>query len=224
MLMDVMLGVDEQTGRSLWRRAARMLLPAGVRHRVATFFGEFRIDHYPDRIYLKRKLIPAIARRGGKLLFVGCQRYTKHYPALFGMHGTECWTIDIDPSVARWGASNRHVVGNILDALDHWTASTFDTIVLNGVFGFGLNGVQDQEAALRVCRLLLKTDGRLILGWNTDRCGDPSGLSTVQRHFRLSSILGLARRQTFAKSTHVIDTFTLGQFVGLIAQIAATQI
>jgi hypothetical protein len=222
--MGVVLGIDERTGRPLWRRAARMLLPAGVRHCVGTWLGEFWIDRYPDRIYLKRELIPAVARRGGKLLFVGCRRYTKHYPVLFAAHGTECWTIDLDPSVARWGASDRHVVGNILDALDHWPASTFDTIVLNGVFGFGLNGVRDQEAALRVCRQLLKTDGRLILGWNTDRCGDPSGLSTVRRHFRLSSILGLARRQTFAKSTHVFDTFTAGQFLGLIAHIAATQV
>lgn len=222
--MGVVLGVDEQTAHPLWRRAARMILPAGIRHRVGVWLSEFWIDRYPDRIYLKRELIPAVARHGGKLLFVGCRRYTKHYPALFGMHGTECWTIDIDASVARWGASDRHVIGNILNALDHWPAATFDTIVLSGVFGFGLNAVRDQEAALRVCRLLLKTDGHLILGWNTDRCGDPSGLATVRRHFQLASFLGLARRKTFAKSTHVFDTFTLGQFIGLIAHIAACQV
>lgn len=190
--MGVMLGVDEQTGRPLWRRAARMLLPASVRHRVGTWFGEFWIARYPDRKYLKREVIPAIARRGGKLLLVGCRRYTKHYPTLFGVHGTECWTIDIDTTVARWGAPERHIIGNILDALDYWPASTFDTIVLNGVFGFGHYSVRDQEAAHRVCRDLLKTDGPLILGWNTDRCGDPSGLAAVRNHFRLSSFLGLA--------------------------------
>jgi hypothetical protein len=222
--MGVMLGVDEQTGRPLWRRAARLLLPAGVRHRVGTWLGEFWIDRCPDRIYLKRELIPAVAGRGGKSLFVGCRRYTRHYPALFGVHGAECWTIDIDTTVARWGAPERHVIGDILDALDYWRASTFDTIVLNGVSGFGLNSVRDQEAALRVCRVLLKTDGLLILGWNTDRCDDPSGLAAVRNHFRPSSLLGLARHQTFARSTHVFDTFTAAQFVEPAAQLVSIQV
>src|ERR1700722_4036746 len=113
-------GFDRRTGRPLWRRVARILVPVGVRRRVGTWLGELRIDRRPDRIYLTRELIPAVARRGGKLLFVGCRRYTKNYPALFGAHGADCWTIDVDLSVARWGAPERHVVGDLLDALDHW--------------------------------------------------------------------------------------------------------
>jgi hypothetical protein len=205
---------DRQTGHPLWRRVARNLVPAGVRRRVGTWFGEIRIDRRPDRIYLTRELIPAVARRGGKLLFVGCRRYTKNYPALFGAHGADCWTIDVDLSVARWGAPEQHVVGDILDALDYWSPATFDTIVLNGVFGFGLNAMRDQDAALRVCRHLLTADGRLILGWNTDRCVEPSELSAVRSHYQPSSLSGLARHQAFAKSAHVFDTFTVGDPVG----------
>jgi hypothetical protein len=209
-----MRGVDRQTGRHLWHGAARMLLPAGVRHCVGMWYGELLIGRLPDRIYLERELIPAAALHGGKVLFIGCRQYTKHYPALFRLHGAECWTIDIDPTVARWGAPKRHVIGDIQDALDHWPPSTFDIIVLNGVFGFGLNGAREQDAALQIARLLLKADGRLILGWNTDRCSDPSGLPTLRRYFRPSSLPTLTRRQTFGKSTHVFDTFSLGQFVG----------
>src|ERR1700758_4207538 len=131
-----MRGVDRQTRRHLWREAARMLLPAGVRHRVGTWYGEILIGRRPDRIYLERELIPAAALHGGKVLFVGCRKYTKHYPALFRLHGAECWTIDIDPTVARWGAPKRHAIGDIQDGLDHWPPSTFDIIVLSGVFGF----------------------------------------------------------------------------------------
>jgi SAM-dependent methyltransferase len=200
------------------------VLSRRVCHRVGTWYGELLIGRLPDRIYLERELIPAAARHCGKVLFIGCRHYTKHYPALFRLHGAECWTIDIDPTMARWGAPERHVSGDILDALDYWPASTFDTIVLNGVFGFGLNGVRDQDAALQVCRVLLKTGGRLILGWNSDRCGDPSGLPTLRSYFWLSSFPTLTQRQTFAKSTHVFDTFTLGQFIGLIVPLASIQV
>jgi len=178
------------------------------------WYGELLIGRLPDRIYLERELIPAAALHGGKVLFIGCRQYTKHYPALFRLHGAECWAIDIDPTVARWGTPKRHVIGDIQDALDHWPPSTFDIIVLNGVFGFGLNGAREQDAALQIARLLLKADGRLILGWNTDRCSDPSGLPTLRRYFRPSCLPTLTRRQTFGKSTHVFDTFSLGQFVG----------
>ena len=200
---------DERARRRLWRRVARILLSGSVRRRLHTWFGDFWIAHRPDRVHLVRKLIPAVGWRGGKVLFVGCRPYTKDYPALFGAHGAKCWTIDIDPTVARWGAPKRHVIGNIQDALDYWPRSSFNTIVLSGVFGFGLDRVQDQNAALRVCSLLLTSDGCLILGWNADRCGDPSELPALQRYFLPASIPGLAQRQSFAKSTHIFATFTV---------------
>jgi hypothetical protein len=203
------LGHVEDRGRShLWRRVARKLLPEGARRRLHEWFGDLWIAHRKDRSYLDRELIPAVGRRGGKALFVGCRKYTKHYPALLLAHGVECWTIDVDPGVARWGAPGRHVIGDIQNAPDHWPPSSFDTIILNGVFGFGLNSVRDQNAALRACRLLLASDGWLVLGWNTDRCVDPSELSALRNHFRPSSFPGLPQRQRFIRSTHIYGTFT----------------
>jgi SAM-dependent methyltransferase len=203
------LGDSEERARSrLWRRVARKLLSGRIRRRLHEWFGDLWIIHRKDRAYLDRQLIPAVGCRGGKALFIGCRRYTKHYPALLAAHGVECWTIDNDPTVARWGAPGRHVIGDIQDALDHWPASSFDSIILNGVFGFGLNDVRNQDAALRVCGLLLAKGGCLILGWNTDRSVDPSDLSALRNYFKPSSFPGLAERQTFIKSTHVYDTFT----------------
>jgi SAM-dependent methyltransferase len=200
--------VEEQARSRLWRRVARRLLSGPARRRLHMWFGDRWVVYRKDRRHLDRELIPAIGRRGGKVLFIGCRKYTKHYPTLFAARGLECWTIDIDPIAARWGAPERHVIGDILDEPDHWSASSFDTIVLNGVFGFGLNSERDQDAALRACRLLLANDGWLVLGWNTDRSVDPSELPTLQNLFRPASIPGLAQRQTFAKSTHVYATFT----------------
>jgi hypothetical protein len=206
--MDCLGDVEEQERSRLWRRVARKLLPRRARRRLHDWFGDLWITYRKDRGYLDRELIPAVGRRGGKALFVGCRKYTKHYPALLLAHGVECWTIDIDSGVARWGAPGRHVIGDIKDASDHWPPSSFDTIILNGVFGFGINSVRDQDAALRVCRRLLASDGWLVLGWNTDRCVDPAQLSTLQNYFRPSSFPCLAKRQTFAKSTHEYGTFT----------------
>lgn len=200
--------VEEQARSRLWRRAARRLLSGSARRRLHMWFGDLWVVYRKDRRHLDRELIPVIGRRGGKVLFIGCRKYTKHYPRLLAARGLECWTIDIDPIAARWGAPERHVIGDILDEPSHWPASSFDTIILNGVFGFGLNSERDQDAALRACRLLLANDGWLVLGWNTDRSVDPSELPTLQNLFRPSSIPGLAQRQTFAKSTHVYATFT----------------
>jgi hypothetical protein len=87
-----------------------------VRHRLGTWYGELGTAHLPDRVYLVRELIPAVGRCADKVLVIGCRPYTKHYPGLFGMHGAECWTIDIDPSAARWGAPGRRVTGAIQDS------------------------------------------------------------------------------------------------------------
>jgi len=200
--------VEEQARSRLWRRVARRLLSGSARCRLHMWFGDLWVVYRKDRRHLDRELIPVIGRRGGKVLFIGCRKYTKHCPRLLAARGLECWTIDIDPIAARWGAPERHVIGDILDEPNHWPASSFDTIILNGVFGFGLNSERDQDAALRACRLLLAKDGWLVLGWNTDRSVDPSELPTLQNLFRPSSIPGLAQRQTFAKSTHVYATFT----------------
>jgi len=200
--------VNEHTGHALWRRMARTILPGAVRQRLGTWYGELGIARLPDRVHLERTLIPAVARHVDKVLLIGCRPYTKHYPALFGVYGAECWTIDIDPAAARWGAPGRHITGAVQHAQYYLPALRFDGIVLNGVFGFGLNSVSDQDAALRACRLLLKSHGWLILGWNTDRCIDPSGLPVLQSSFRASSLPGMALRRTFAESTHVFDIFT----------------
>ncbi len=204
-----MVNAKERSRNRLWRKAARALLSAHARRRLYARFVDFTMSLRKDRAYLDRELLPAVGRRGGKALFIGCQRYTKRYPSLLTAHGAECWTIDTDPTVARWGSPERHMIGDIRDGADHWLPASFDTIILNGVFGFGLDSVRDQDAALRACRLLLKEEGWLILGWNFDRSAEPSQLPTLRDHFQPSSFPGLAQRQMFAKTTHVYGTFRL---------------
>ncbi len=210
------LDVEAQARRRLWRRVARALLSEQARRRLHMWFGDRSVSYRRDRAWLHRELLPAVGRRGGKVLFVGCRRYTRRYPAQLAAQGAECWTIDIDPTVARWGSPKRHVIGDILGASAHWPPASFDTVILNGVFGFGLDSVADQHEALRVCRLLLKEDGWLILGWNTDRSADPSELPILRDGFQPSSFLGLAQRKMFARSTHVYGIFRASSITSVL--------
>jgi len=181
-----------------------------VYKQLAGVYRTQKMRSYPDRIYMERELIPAIAHSRGKILFVGCKYYTKHYPALFEMNGGECWTIDIDPISARWGAPGRHVIGAFQDARNHWPPASFDYIVLNGVFNFGINTEQEQNEALCVCSFLLKSGGWLIIGWDENIANEvkPPELSVLRRDYRPASLEGLEHVKRFPGLTdHVYHTF-----------------
>lgn len=78
------------------------------------------------------------------MLFVGCAWYAHRYERL--LPGRDYWTIDPDPWKRRFGA-RRHVVAEFerLDA--HVARGSFDLIVCNGVFGWGLDDRVDCERA-----------------------------------------------------------------------------
>jgi SAM-dependent methyltransferase len=189
------------------RRLARRVIPGAVRHRLGDWLAERKVPWSPDRVFLQRVILPRIARRGGTALLVGCRRYTAHDPIMLEGHGVACWTLDIDPDVARWGAAGRHVIAPIEQATSHFHPAMFDTVVLSGVFGFGVDEVHAQEAAIAACAAVLKPDGLLVLGWNADLVGDPSMLTGITRHFGASCDAELVNRVTFRGSTHIFDFY-----------------
>jgi hypothetical protein len=142
-------------------------------------------------------------------LLVGCRRYTARDPEFLQRNGIECWTLDIDSAATRWGAPGRHVVGAIEEARSLFAPETFDTVVLSGVFGFGLDQIAAQDTAIAACAAILKPNGVLALGWNIDRVTDPSRLPSVAQCFRRCEQAEFARRVTFKGSTHVFDVYAL---------------
>lgn len=158
----------------------------------------------PDRVYLQRVILPRIAQRGGVVLLVGCRRYTARDPMLLEQHGVVCWTLDIDLEAARWGAAERHVIAPIEQAMFHFPAAMFDTVVLSGVFGFG---VDDVAAAITASAAVLKPGGLLVLGWNADLVADPSARIAIGRHFCAARATELTDRVTFRGSTHIFDFY-----------------
>ena len=98
-----------------------------------------------------------------RLLFVGCARYTKGYARFFD--GLDYWTLEPNPQRARFGA-HQHVVGSLQDIERHFAASSFDAIICNGVFGWGLNAPAEVEQAFSGCHGCLQEGGMLVIGWN----------------------------------------------------------
>jgi hypothetical protein len=98
------------------------------------------------------------------VLFVGCDSYTAHYERrYFAAH--DYWTIDPDTTRRRFGAKH-HVVARLQELGQYFPTGFFNLIVCNGVFGWGLNSVEDCDAAMSQCHACLTTGGYMLLGWN----------------------------------------------------------
>jgi SAM-dependent methyltransferase len=167
---------------------------------------------------LREVLLPRLANRSATVLLVGCQRYTARDPIFLQDRGVACWTLDMDPAAAIWGAPGQHVVGRVERAVWLFGPAKFDSILLSGVFGFGVDRLVEQDEAVQACGAVLKPGGLLVLGWNTNRVRDPSRLPGLVRHFRRSSDPALASRVSFARSTHVFDFFVRSDISTLHSQ------
>ena len=136
----------------------------------------------PDRTVLRDCIFPEIAKRGGNILFVGVRAYTADYPAMLESGGGTCWTLDIDPAAAPCGAAGRHATGCIGALADLFPGVLFSSIVMTGVFGFGVNRFSHQREVIEQCADALVDGGILVLGWNGGRV-HPSLLEEAAAHW-----------------------------------------
>jgi len=127
---------------------------------------DFWREHKPDREMLEGRIFPALRQRDDirRILFVGVDWYTRPYPRAFA--GREFWTIEPIPGRAKHGAKGRHVMGSVTELDQHFEAGSFDTVILNGVLGYGLDDPVEQAEALRQCARALRAGGLLVVGWN----------------------------------------------------------
>jgi len=190
------------------------LLPAKPRKWVSSWRSYRRTMRSPDRLVLVREYLPAFASQPGPILWVGVRRYTRAYPALLERHGAICWTTDIDPRWVRWGRAGRHLTGDICRIDEAFDEATFQVILLNGVFGWGVDGPAAQARALEAMARVMTPGGWLLLGWNTHRMDDPLTGETLRRLFEPASLGALPAHQAIAGTTHVYDLLRLRRHDG----------
>jgi|MudIll2142460700_1097286.scaffolds.fasta_scaffold210839_2 SAM-dependent methyltransferase len=159
-----------------------------------------------DRRVLEKQILPYFAQQPeyGRVLFVGCDWYTKPYETLFASR--EYWTLEPDPRRRRFGAE-RHVTDGLENLAAHFGPGYFDLILCNGVVGWGLNEAAAVEAAFEACATRLRVGGVLVLGWNDVPERRPYPLEESTALGRLAPLvlppLGVARHETATRGRHV---------------------
>ena len=197
--------------KRILRHAARQL-PGGIHGWAQKIVEDSQISRSPDRAVLLEEVFPALGRTtalssGSKVLWIGCRRYTKKYYALIEHQGAECWSIDVDPSMQRWGRPGRHIVGDILELPRLFPGHSFDAVLCNGILGWGVDTTADQLKAFGAMAAVLKPGGWLLNGWNTDRISDPLKSGIADRWFEHVPLPGFRARYVVGGCTHVYDTY-----------------
>ena len=142
------------------------------------------------------------------VLFVGTGPYTWQFERLFRRSREQYTSIDPESATAVWGARN-HFVAPVQDIGLYRPKGHFDCIVFNGVFGFGINDLDGQRAAIEVLHDALAPGGLLLVGWNTNLLPDLEALGLFSTHFTAAEGLPWPHRTLFAlPETHVYDFYT----------------
>ena len=183
----------------------RKVVPRPVRLWAKDVRNARRVRRNPGRILLVNEILPAYAALGGRILWVGCRRYTKEYGSLLSRNGGECWTTDIEMTHAKWGEAGRHFTWDLTSIDRLIAAGSFDSVLCNGVFGFGVDTRPSQLAALKAMGSILKPGGRLLLGWNTDRVEDPLTFDFVQSAFVADAPTARGSRMAVPEAAYVYD-------------------
>ena len=152
-----------------------------------------------DRAVLEQVIFPELLRSAdlNRILFVGCAWYTLHYPRLF--RERDFITMEISPEEARYGSAH-HIVDSCENIDRHFSPVSLDVVILNGVYGFGLNQLPAIEQTLQAIHNSLKVDGLFIFGWNNMPATAP---------YRIEELIGLNRFEPYVfppLGTAIIET------------------
>ena len=157
-----------------------------------------------SRVCMERELLPWIAGHYRHVLFVGTSSYTYHYERQFerGQYAT----IDVHERNAAWGAPD-HILAPVEEIGRFRSPGSFDCVVLNGVFGFGVDTRPHKRQVVEALHQALQPNGFLVVGWNNDLHEDPEVEGIFEGLFERCREAPFDRRRQFPGETHVYDFF-----------------
>ncbi|NTU98441.1 methyltransferase domain-containing protein [Candidatus Falkowbacteria bacterium] len=127
------------------------------------------VDHereeFEDRNVLERIIFPNVlaAYEPQSVLDIGREDYQQFYNEFF--EGRELWTMDRRPTRVEFGAEH-HISADVVTLKKHFKNNYFDLIIMNGVFGWGLNDPKKIEKTFAAIHDILKPGGVFIFGYN----------------------------------------------------------
>lgn len=148
------MGINDIAGKLRWKFCE-----------IISFLGINMYERTDDRRVLENYILPYFIQRNeySKILFIGCAWYTRGYNKLF--KNKEYWTIEVDPKKGKYGAA-KHITDGLENVRKYFKEGEIDLIICNGVFGWGLDDIENVEKAFQGCFDCLRNDGVFILGWN----------------------------------------------------------
>ena len=202
-LVDAARRISPGAGRLLpkWLQRLVLLHIIDVNRPYAAF------PQSPSRRFLEDEVLPWLRDACPSILFVGAGSYTHHYEKIFRADVAQFTTIDSNPACAVWGG-RQHIVAPIQDIGRYRPQGSLDCVVLNGVFGFGVDDPGAMRAVIEAVHRVLRPGGQMILGWNADLHPDPAELGVVDGKFAPNPSAPWGFRRTFASETHVNDFYT----------------
>jgi hypothetical protein len=172
-----------------------------------------------DRRVLEQTIMPWLTSlpKMSRVLFVGCDWYTRSYRHRFD--ASSYWTMDYDPKKKPYG-SKLHITDSMANVRRHFQAGGLDLVICNGVFGWGLDGRNDVEAAFGGAFETLRPGGLLLLGWNDIPERKPFPLCEIRalKRFQPRSIEPLGESE-FVTATDNRHTFNLYEKQGTTSPV-----
>lgn len=103
----------------------------------------FAIDGLNDRLWLTKRIFPAILQgrgsaaaagsTGPRILWAGVQPYTLRYEYMLA--GAQVTSIDPNRDLALWGFTHNHIVDVLQNIGKYYQPGSFEFAVVNGVVG-----------------------------------------------------------------------------------------
>jgi len=188
-----------------------MQLTTKAKFVVSALKFNWQVQSLPDRIYLRQVMLPAMARmKPVNVLLAGTRRYTRRYHQVFDREMTAVWTIDFDPTAARFGNGQLHRTGDMCRVDQVFRGVRFDMIHINGLLGFGVDTPEAIREMVAACHRSLQPSGHLMLGWDADRTSDPTMNEDITSRFEHAGLIDApARHQVTGIDghAHIFDWF-----------------